>query len=675
MSGIDILPPTLRGGGAPDADGGPPRRSRSRARLVLAIVAVAAVVIAVALTVTTTPARQPSLAEDTDTSAPSGLPATPSGWSTVFSDDFEGAAGSAIDSQWQYDTGPGSSFGTGEIETMTNSTGNVYTDGNGNLDITALENNGAWTSGRVRTTSANVGAPAGGELEVTASLEQPAGGLGYWPAFWMVGPGQWPSTGEIDILEDVNSLSELSGTAHCDVDPGGACNEPDGISSGLRSCPGCQSGYHTYSMVLNRTNTSDESITFYLDSNPYFSVSESQVGAGVWQAAYDHNMSIILDLAMGGAYPNGVCQCTAPNGSTTSGGTMSVAYVAAYTTDGAAASPTPAPTSASPTPAPTSAPSGTTSVTPTQSPAFQGQEAQVTSGATAPATQASTGPSGFTEPSDFTSTAPSVQTSASAANENDGTGEITGVDGLCIEDRGGGTANFTPVQVANCNGSTAQTWTVDISNDTIHALGKCFDVNGGGTTQGTSIDLYACNNEPAQVLVPEHNGEIYNPHSNMCVTDLNSNAPGTQLGLYDCTDAADQRWTVPEAGWSAGAVTGVNGLCLEARGGGAADFTPVQVAACNGSNAQDWIPVTSDDTIHALGECLDVNGGGTTDGTAIDLYACNNEPAQVFVPESSGELYNPHSGMCLDDPNSDGAGTQLEIWACNGGANQVWKLP
>ena len=73
-------------------------------------------------------------------------------------------------------------------------------------------------------------------------------------------------------------------------------------------------------MILNRTNTSNESITFYLDGNSYFTVTESQVGTATWQAAFDHNLSIILDLAMGGAYPNGVCGCTSPSSSTASGG-------------------------------------------------------------------------------------------------------------------------------------------------------------------------------------------------------------------------------------------------------------------------------------------------------------------------------------------------------------------
>jgi beta-glucanase (GH16 family) len=300
--------------------GGRTRARRRRRGLTAVIAAIAP--IAALLTVISVP----TMASATT------VPGPPSGWSTVFSDDFAGAAGSGIDSQWIYDTGAGSSFGTGEIETMTNSTSNVYLDGNGDLDLTAIDSGGNWTSGRVQTSSANVGAPAGGELEVTASIEQPNAGPGYWPAFWMLGPGQWPENGEIDIMEDVNSLSELSGTIHCGADPGGPCNEPNGIGSGLVGCGGCQSGYNTYTMILNRTNTSDESITFYLDGNEYFSVSESQVGTSTWQAAFDHNLSIILDLAIGGSYPNGQCGCTTPTSASASSGTMSVQYVAAYET-------------------------------------------------------------------------------------------------------------------------------------------------------------------------------------------------------------------------------------------------------------------------------------------------------------------------------------------------------
>ena len=38
----------------------------------------------------------------------------------------------------------------------------------------------------------------------------------------------------------------------------------------------------------------------------------------------------MFDLAMGGNYPNGICNCTTPTSATTSGASMSVAYVAVY---------------------------------------------------------------------------------------------------------------------------------------------------------------------------------------------------------------------------------------------------------------------------------------------------------------------------------------------------------
>ncbi|MFC1430575.1 ricin-type beta-trefoil lectin domain protein [Streptacidiphilus sp. N1-3] len=402
------------------------------------------------------------------------VPGAPSGWTTVFSDGFAGGSGSApSSSNWIYDTGPGSNFGTGEIETMTNSTSNVHLDGSGHLDITALNNGGNWTSGRIQTPSANVGAPAGGKLQVTASIQQPnpGSGLGYWPAFWMLGPGQWPENGEIDIMEDVNALSQVAGTIHCGTYPGGVCNEGNGIGSGLRACGGCQTGYHTYSMILDRTNTSAETITWYLDGAQYFSVSESQVGASTWQQAFDHNLSIIFDLAIGGGFPNGVCNCTTPTGSTSSGATMSVGYVAAYTTTGGGG-----------------------------------------------------GGGGGT-----------------------GTGgAITGYGGLCLDDRSSSTANYNPIQVYTCNGTNAQKWTFVQAGTTLHVLGKCLDVYAAGTANGTPVDLYDCNNTGSQVWIPQSNGSLYNPQSNKCLDDTGwSTTPGTQTEIWDCTGGANQKWNLP----------------------------------------------------------------------------------------------------------------------------------
>jgi hypothetical protein len=273
-------------------------------------------------------------------------------WTQIWSDEFNGAAGTGVDtSTWKYDTGTG--FGTGEIETMTTSTANVHQDGSGHVLITALrDSSGNWTSGRFETIRDDFAAPAGGELAVEASIQQPnvsgAAGEGYWPAFWMLGTpfrtdgGQWPKDGEVDILEDVNGLSSVYGTLHCGTNPGGPCNETSGIGSGQRACPGCQTGFHTYRVEIDRS-VSPEQIRWYLDGSNYFTVSANQVDPTTWSNAVDHAFFIIFDLAMGGGFPNGVAGHTTPTSATVSGASMIVDYVRVFTSSGSAPTPTPTP--------------------------------------------------------------------------------------------------------------------------------------------------------------------------------------------------------------------------------------------------------------------------------------------------------------------------------------------
>jgi beta-glucanase (GH16 family) len=273
------------------------------------------------------------------TAADATIPAPPAGFTEVWSSDFAGTANTGLDTgTWTYDTGPGSSFGTGEIETMTNSTANVYKDGSGDLILkakhTGTNPSTGWTSGRVET-KATFGA-AGKILMVTASIQQPnvttANGAGYWPAFWMLGSTirtgtPWPGSGEVDIMEDVNGLSSVFGTFHCGVDPGGPCNETTGIGSGQKACNGCQTAYHTYSVQIDRS-ISPEQIRFYRDGTNYFTVKANQVPAATWTKAVDHPFFIIFDLAMGGGFPGAFGG--GPNGNTVSGAAMKIAYVAVY---------------------------------------------------------------------------------------------------------------------------------------------------------------------------------------------------------------------------------------------------------------------------------------------------------------------------------------------------------
>ncbi len=390
------------------------------------------------------------------------VPPPPAGWTTVFGDDFAGAAGSAPSSNWFYDIGTG--YGTGEVENTTSSTSNVYLDGSGHLVLKATSNGGTWTSGRIESARDDFQAPPGGKLEMTASIEQPdpASGLGYWPAFWALGSpmrmgGGWPASGEIDMMEDVNGLNEASQTLH------DAANSP---GHALIACPGagsgCQTGYHTYSVIIDRTNTSAETLQFLMDGTVESTITEASVGTTAWQEAIDHGFFIIFDLAMGGNYPNGICNCTTPTSATTSGASMSVGYVAVYEQGG-----------------------------------------NSTSTATATATGAVKGIGGLclanqnalnTEGNPIV-----VNTCTSGAGQqwstySDGT---LRVQGGCLDVVSAGTTSGTNVDWYPCNGTPAQNWTHQANGELVNpSSGLCLTDPGGNT--GARLDIETCTDSAQQ---------------------------------------------------------------------------------------------------------------------------------------------------------------------------------
>lgn len=124
-------------------------------------------------------------------------------------------------------------------------------------------------------------------------------------------------------------------------------------------------------------------------------------------------------------------------------------------------------------------------------------------------------------------------------------GTITGHQGLCLDVKSANPADTTPVQVYDCNGSIAQTWTVDPSDNTVHALGKCLDVQRGATANGTPVQLYTCNGTGAQTWVPHSDGTLYNPQSGRCLDDTDWGGSGTQAQIFDCYASDAQRWNLP----------------------------------------------------------------------------------------------------------------------------------
>jgi hypothetical protein len=132
------------------------------------------------------------------------------------------------------------------------------------------------------------------------------------------------------------------------------------------------------------------------------------------------------------------------------------------------------------------------------------------------------------------------------------TGQVTGYQGLCLDDRSASTANFNPVQVYTCNGTTAQSWTVDSTTSTLSVLGLCLDVDAAGTANGTLVDLYTCNGTGAQTWVPQSNHELLNPNSGKCLDDTGYGGSGTQVQIWSCGATSNQQWTLPASSGGGG---------------------------------------------------------------------------------------------------------------------------
>jgi Malectin domain/Ricin-type beta-trefoil lectin domain/Putative Ig domain/Glycosyl hydrolases family 16 len=512
-------------------------------------------------------------------------PAPPSGWSTVFSDNFAGAAGSAPSAaNWFYDIGSG--YGTGEIENTTNSTNNVYVDGNGDLVLKAIDNGGTWTSGRIESTRDDFEAPAGGQLEMTASIEQPnpANGLGYWPAFWALGSpmrtgGGWPQSGEIDMMEDVNGLNEASQTLH------DSANSP---GHALMACPttGCQTGYNTYSVIINRVNTSAEYLEFLMDGTVESTITEASVGTTAWQDAIDHGFYIIFDLAMGGNYPDGECDCTAPTSATSSGASMSVQYVAVYETGG------------------NSTPTGTATAT-----------GQVTGdGGLCLANQNALNTEGNPIIADSCDGDAGQQWSP----YTDGT---LRTQGGCLDVVAAGTTSGTDIDWYACNASPAQDWTHESNGELVNPnSGLCLTDPGGNPS--AQLELEACTDSAAQVWnlptgsTTGNTVTVSNPGSQ---TSTVGTAASLQVGATD--SASGQTLTYSATGLPAGlSINSSSGLI---------SGTPTTAGTSS-------VTVTAKDTTGASGTASfswTVNSGSTGTGSGgVDISA-GGPAAAPFVAD------------------------------------------
>jgi beta-glucanase (GH16 family) len=249
---------------------------------------------------------------------PSGDASRP-GWTLIFSDEFNAASGTGVDTtKWNL-VNKGDGFGNNELEFYTNRTNNAYQDGNGFLVIKVIKESymgREYTSARLESN---------GKFEHTygryeARLQLPRG-QGIWPAFWMlgndIGSAGWPNCGEIDIMENIGKEpSIVHGSLH---GPGYSGGNPLGQAYTLPGGAKFADGFHTFAVEWEQS-----AIRFYVDDMLYGTKTPSDTPNGAkW--VYDHPFYLLLNVAVGGTWPG------SPDSTTTFPQTMLVDYVRVYT--------------------------------------------------------------------------------------------------------------------------------------------------------------------------------------------------------------------------------------------------------------------------------------------------------------------------------------------------------
>ncbi len=317
-------------------------------------------------------------------------------------------------------------------------------------------------------------------------------------------------------------------------------------------------------------------------------ITEASVGVAAWQAAIDHGFFIIWDLAMGGNYPDGISGQTTPTAATSSGASMSVAYVAVYEQGG------------------NSTPTGT-----------------------ATATGALKGINGLCLANQNSLNVASNPINVAACNGSAGqqwspyTDGTVRTQGGCLDVVSAGKTSGTNVDWYPCNASAAQTWTHQANGELVNPpSGLCLTDPGGNTA--SRLDIETCTGSAQQLWTLPTGSTTGNT-----VTVTN---PGNQSGtvgtaaslpIHATDSASGQTLTYSAAGLPAGlSINATSGLI---------SGTPTAAATSNAT-------VTVKDSTGATGTAAftwTVTTGGSSGGCGTTNIALN-KPATASSQENAG---------------------------------------
>ena len=210
----------------------------------------------------------------------------------VWSDEFN-YAGLPDPNKWSYDTsGNATGWGNNEAEFYTKARLKNAEVKNGCLSINAIKEEYKgfhYTSARLITKGK--GDWLYGRMEIKAKIPD---GRGMWPAIWMLPTdwvyGNWPSSGEIDIMENVGfDPYVIVASAHTS-----SYNHVQGTQKNNKTTINdCYTDFHVYALEWESNE-----YKVYVDSTLYFTFKNEGTGYKAWP--FDKKFHLLLNVAVGG---------------------------------------------------------------------------------------------------------------------------------------------------------------------------------------------------------------------------------------------------------------------------------------------------------------------------------------------------------------------------------------
>ena len=227
-----------------------------------------------------------------ETAAPAYDPASLT-YELVWADEFD-TDGPPDPARWGFNVG-GGGWGNGELQYYMPK-GNAAAE-DGVLIIEARkEKRGTCSYSSARLVTRNIGDWLYCKVEARAKLPS---GVGTWPAVWMLPTdwayGDWPASGEIDIMEHVGYDPDvIVQSVHTAKTHGGSA------SNHSVKVPGVREDFHTYGVEWL-----PDRIVFFIDGEQTYvyekpAHAEGERPSAVWP--FDRRMHLLVNLAFGGTW-------------------------------------------------------------------------------------------------------------------------------------------------------------------------------------------------------------------------------------------------------------------------------------------------------------------------------------------------------------------------------------